>query len=78
MLRIVNANPQIRLRKIERESGINKKNILRILVQHKFYPYRINQNLHGTDFENCVTFYQWMQHQIHFNDDFFFINIIHR
>jgi len=27
-------------------------------------------SLHGTDFENRVTFCQWVQHQMHINNEF--------
>jgi len=71
-LATVNGNPQISSRQIERKSGNNKRSILRILVKHKYHPYRINlhQDLHGTDFENRVTFCQWVQHQMHINNEF--------
>jgi len=67
----MNGNPQISSRQIERESGINKRSILRILAKHKYHPYRINlhQDLHGIDFENR-TFCQWVQHQMHLNNEF--------
>jgi len=42
MLATVNGNPQISLRQIERESGINKRSILQIFANHKYYSYRIN------------------------------------
>jgi len=37
-----------------------------------YHPYHINlhQDLHGTDFENRVTFYQWVQHQMYINNEF--------
>jgi len=65
-------NPQISSRQIERESGINKRSILRILAKHKYHSYRINllQDLYGTDFKNRVTFCQWVQHQMYINNEF--------
>lgn len=70
---MVHANPQISSRQIERESGISKSSVLRILAEYKFHPYHISfyQELHGMDFENRVTFCQWIQHQMHVNKDLF-------
>jgi len=72
VLATVNGNPQISSRQIERELGINKGSILRILAKHKYHPYRINlyQDLHGTDFENRVTFCQWVLLQMHITNKF--------
>jgi len=72
VLATMNGNPQISSREIERESNINKRSTLRIFAKHEYHPYRINlhQDLHDTDFENCVTFCQWVQHQMHINNEF--------
>ena len=73
VLSIVYANPHISSRQIERELDISQRSVLRILAQHKFHPYHmhLHQELHGTDFENRVRFCQWMQHQMHINNEFF-------
>jgi len=44
-----------------------------LLNINTIHIYRINlhQDLHGTDFENHVTFCQWMLHQMHINNKFF-------
>jgi len=39
---MVHANPQISSRQIERESGISKSSVLRILAEYKFHPYHIS------------------------------------
>ncbi|CAK9814796.1 hypothetical protein ANTQUA_LOCUS8218 [Anthophora quadrimaculata] len=73
VLAIVAHNPQISPRQIERESGIGRRSVLRILARHIFYPYHISvhQNLHGTDFMNRVLFCQWALHKIQMDETFF-------
>jgi len=53
--------------------ALGPKNILRILAKYKFHSYHIclHQELHGTDFVNHVTFCQWIQHQMHINNEFY-------
>jgi len=52
VLATIAQDPQISSRTISRTSGISQRSVLRILNQHKFYPYRISlhQDLRGNDF----------------------------
>jgi len=70
MLATINDNPQISSRQIERESGI---------IKGAYYKFLLNINtIHivltfikiYTDFENRVTFCQWVQHEMHINNEF--------
>lgn len=69
----VTHNPHISTRELERDSGISRTSILRILKVQKFHPYHIhlNQELHGDDFQNRMAFCTWARNQIELNNDFF-------
>jgi len=45
-------NPHIDTKQLERKSGINQRNVLRILHSNKFHSFHIllHQELHGNDF----------------------------
>lgn len=72
VLASVSRNPHISSRQIERESGISRRSILRILHRHKFHPYHVSlhQELHGNDFMNRVAFCRWAIRQIQNNESF--------
>ena len=72
VLAMVARNPHVSSRQIERESGVSKRSVLRILHRHKFHPYHLSlhQELHGTDFVNRVRFCEWAQQQIRNNESF--------
>jgi len=57
VLATVNDNSQIRSRQNVSQELI-KRSMLQILAKYKYHPYRINfhQDLHGTNFENRVTY----------------------
>jgi len=42
VLTVVACNPHVSSRQIERDSGISRRNVLRILKRHKFHPYHIS------------------------------------
>jgi len=54
---------------IEHESGINKRNILFLLNINTIHIVLTFIKIY-TDFENHVTFCQWVQHQMHINNEF--------
>ena len=65
-------NPHINSRQMQRNSGISKTSILRILKCHSFHPYHISlhQKLHGNDYVNQLEFCQWALQQLKV-DEFF-------
>lgn len=73
VLAMIARNPHVSSRQIERESGVSKRSVLRILHRYKFHPYHLSlhQELHEMDFVNRVRFCQWAQQQIRNNESFF-------
>lgn len=73
ILAAVNVNPHVSTRELERESGISRSSILRILKQHKFHPYHIKllQELHGDDFNRRLAFCNWARNKVMQNNEFF-------
>ena len=52
---------------MEKKSGISQRSVLRILYQHKFYPYRmsLHQDFYGYDFLKRVNFCNWIRRKMH-------------
>ncbi|EZA50914.1 hypothetical protein X777_10741 [Ooceraea biroi] len=73
VLAAVANNPHISSRQIQRNTGISKTSVLRILKRHSFHPYHIalHQELHGNDFINRIEFCQWALQQLEVNEFFF-------
>lgn len=69
VLAMVNLNPHISVRQIERQSGIPKSTIQRIIALHGFHPYHITQGLVPNDFQRRLAFCNWAQTMI--RHDFF-------
>ena len=59
-------NPHARSRQLEKKSGISQRSVLRILHQHKFYPYcmLLHQDLYGHDFLKHVNFCNWIHRKM--------------
>ena len=55
-----------------KKSGISQRSVLRILHQHKFYPYGISshQDLFSNDFLKCVNFCNWIRRKMRTNVSF--------
>ena len=51
---------------MEKKSGISQRSVLRILHQHKFYPYHmsLHQDLYGNDFLKRVNFSNWIRRKM--------------
>ncbi|RLU17341.1 hypothetical protein DMN91_009574 [Ooceraea biroi] len=73
VLAAVANNPHISSRQIQRNTGISKTSVLRILKRHSFHPYHIalHQELHENDFINRIEFCQWALQQLEVNEFFF-------
>ena len=59
-------NPHASSRQMEKKSGIIQRSVLRILHQHKFYPYRmsLHQDLYKNDFLKRVNFCNWIRRKM--------------
>ncbi|EZA50283.1 hypothetical protein X777_11294 [Ooceraea biroi] len=73
VLAMLNLNPHISVRQIERQSGIPKSTIQRIIALHGFHPYHITltQCLMPNDFQRRLAFCNWSQTIILHDPDFF-------
>lgn len=65
-------NPHTSTRELERQSGISRRSILRILHTHKFHPYHmsLHQELSENDFQNRLEFCQWGLRQLQIDNTF--------
>ncbi|KZC13152.1 hypothetical protein WN55_05773, partial [Dufourea novaeangliae] len=63
-------NPHISLRQIDREAGISRRSILRILHRQKVHLYHVSlyQQLQRNNFVTRVEFCRWTKHQIQNNE----------
>lgn len=72
VLGMVAINPHVGSRRLAADAGISQKSVVTILHMYKFHPYHItlHQELYGQDFENRVTFCNWVTGQMQGNNRF--------
>lgn len=72
VLACIEAQPASSCRVVERETGIDKARVQRILHKYKFKPYKfkIVHNLHPGDAERRLVFSNWFIQQIQTNENF--------
>lgn len=72
VLGAVAINPHVGSRELARDSGMCQKSVLTILRKHNFHPYHItlHQELYGQDFQNRITFCNWLRLAVHENNAF--------
>lgn len=69
-------NPHTSQRKIERDTGISRRSISRVIKKYKFHPYRIqmHQELYEIDFHRRIEFCLWVLDK--FSEDEHFLDSI--
>ena len=74
VLGLINLNPYISSRQIERETGILQRTVIKILRRNRYHPYYIilTQALNDNDMRNRVTLSRWAEQMI-FQDPNFLI-----
>lgn len=73
ILAIIHLDPHISSRQIQRNHGIPKSTVLRILRSHRYHPYHITltQTLMPDDLRRRLNFCQWAQERIRQDPNFF-------
>lgn len=72
ILQAVNENPRASVRTVEREIGVSKSTVQRVLAKNKYHPYKptIVQGLKETDFPRRMRFCEWYTRKCNENPEF--------
>lgn len=72
VLGAVAINPHVGSRELAHASGMCQKSVLTILKKHNFHPYHLSlhQELYGLDFQNRITFCNWLRLAVRENNVF--------